>query len=413
MRFLELFAGAGGASMGIEAAGAESVLGIEWDASAVATAQAAGHPTIQGDVRDLSLYDGLEVDALWSSFPCQDWSSAGKRKGASGDRNGWPWTVDVIDKVRPRWFLAENVTGLLQHRGCEKRCKGMHDPEACPRAYFDRVILEQLRERFAWVGFKVLCAADYGTPQFRRRVIICAGPRAIRWPEPTHGKPSGQADLFGRKLKPWVTVRDVLDLSVYSLATAHGPGEVATVMSSSAGGAMWTLDASRNTDAHPNQERPSPATEPSPAIGGKGNLYLNRPSTATEQRLLAINRRPPTDYTDRPAPTTDTFTGSTSDKYEQALRICSYIDRPSPAVLASEVKGSGSGANPHKMQRASDALYLGTGRRRLTVTECLVLMGWPADYPMRGTKTSQYRQAGNGCCPQMVSPMIRAVMAAD
>ena len=359
VRLLELFAGAGGASMGIEAAGAESVLGVEWDASAVATAQAAGHPTIQGDVRDLSLYDGLEVDALWSSFPCQDWSSAGKRKGASGDRNGWPWTVDVIDKVRPRWFLAENVTGLLQHRGCEKRCKGIHDPEACPRAYFDRVILEQLRERFAWVGFKVLCAADYGTPQFRKRVIICAGPRAIKWPAPTHGKPSEQADLFGRKLKPWVTVRDALGL-----------GRIAD-------NGFRVLGGGSNPRA--------------PGEGHKRTLrdITDEPSTtiAAQSGGGAGNAGP--------------FVQYRRGRDGGAVYESHSVDEPSCALRGS----AGRSTQPFIKEEQQ--------RRRLSITECLILMGWPADYPMQGTKTSQYRQAGNGCCPQMVSPVIRAVMAAD
>ena len=212
MRFLELFAGAGGASCGIHAAGHSSV-GIEWDADAVATAQAAGHDTRLGDVRDLELLRSLgEFDAIWSSFPCQAWSGAGKRQGAKDEeRNGWPWTLAAIDEIKPRHFVAENVTGLTHHRGeCARGCIGAH---ACPRAYFDVEIIEALRARFAVVEWRILNAADFGVPQHRRRVIVQAG-EVVRWPEPTHAAPgtAAQGDLFGRTLAPWVTVRSALGL---------------------------------------------------------------------------------------------------------------------------------------------------------------------------------------------------------
>ena len=211
VRAVELFAGAGGAAIGLHAAGVEHLRCIEWDKDAAATLAAAGFPAVCGDVRDLSLYAGLEPDLIWSSFPCQCWSSAGKRLGPEDERNGWPWTVDAIDAMSPRWFVAENVTGLTQHRGeCASGCVG---PELCPRAYLDRVILEQLRERFVWVACRALNASSYGVPQHRRRLIIVAGPRPIDWPAPTHGKPTGQGDLFGRSALPWRTVRNALNIA--------------------------------------------------------------------------------------------------------------------------------------------------------------------------------------------------------
>jgi site-specific DNA-cytosine methylase len=93
-----------------------------------------------------------------------------------------------------------------------------------------------------------------------------------------------------------------------------------------------------------------------------------------------------------------------------------WLERPSPCVVTNEVKGSGPGANPHKMQRASDALYLGTGRRRLTVRECRRLMGWDERYDAlleQQTKTAAYRILGNGCVPAWVEAHARAVLDAD
>lgn len=162
MNCIELFAGAGGAALGLEAAGIHHKALCEWDPSACATMRAAGlGPVVEGDVRDLDAIEAVAgpgpIDLLWSSFPCQAFSTAGKRLGASDERNGWPWTVDAIDRFRPRWFLGENVRGLLCHSG-----EGHPDPMRCPACYLDAVILPQLRERFAHVGYWLLDAADYG-----------------------------------------------------------------------------------------------------------------------------------------------------------------------------------------------------------------------------------------------------------
>lgn len=366
MRWLELFAGAGGAALGIRAAGGEALACVEYDADACATLDAAGFPAVRADLRTWS-WMGERPDALWSSFPCQAWSQAGARRGAQDDRNGWPWTVRAIDETRPTWLVCENVRGLTMHSR-----KGHGDPLTCPGCYLERVILPDLRQRYAWVDHRVLDAAEFGVPQHRRRLFILAGPRPVRWPEPTHSDPAKIApSLFG-ELRPWVSMGEALSLTVGAVSVGRSDNSddkhaarpiclpVATVGTS--GNAYFVLDSSRNTPANPNQERPTPSTEPAPTVGGKGN---------------------------------------------QMIRA---IDRPSATVSATEVKGAS--ADPRKRNRASDTLALGTGRRRLTVEECAILQDFPPDHPFQGTKTAGYRQVGNAVPPRMAELLARAVAEA-
>jgi DNA (cytosine-5)-methyltransferase 1 len=383
-RCLELFAGAGGAALGLGAAGLEHAGLCEWDPSACATLRAAGlGPVIQGDVRDrdaIAAVAGERMDVLWSSFPCQAWSTAGKRRGAADDRNGWPWTVDAIDRFGPSWFLGENVRGLLLHvGGCtasggQAGLFGTAPAEDCPGCYFERVILPDLRRRFAFAGWWLLDAADYGVPQHRRRVILWAGPRPLEAPTPTHGP--------GRAL-PWVSMGEALGLT----------GRVFTQRSPDTcrGGNKWVP---MNQPATTIFSAAVPTYEWDPmqtrGVSGWGSV----------EAVLIVG----------PSPTVTTGCGSAAPWKSGGVP---YLSRPSPTVSAvNEQKGSGPGGHPEKMQRASDALYLGTGRRRLTVAECARLQDFPADHPWQGGVGAQYRQVGNAVPPRLAEVVGRALLAA-
>jgi len=189
-RCLELFAGAGGAALGIEAAGFEHAALVERDPDACATLRRIWpDAVVQADVRELAQIDQAvegDVDLLWSSWPCQPFSNAGARRGADDERNGWPWTVAAIDHFRPLVFIGENVRGLLSF------------------PYFEAVVLPDLRQRFAHVGWWLLDAADYGVPQHRRRVFVWAAPSRCLPPTRTHGP--------GMFTQPWVSMAAALQL---------------------------------------------------------------------------------------------------------------------------------------------------------------------------------------------------------
>ena len=244
MNCLELFAGAGGAALGLEAAGFDHLALVERDPDACAVLRAAGlGPVVEADVRDLDTIQsvaGPSCDLLWSSWPCQPFSSAGLRMGAMDKRNGWPWTVAAIDRFQPTWFMGENVRGLLSHTSI---CPQPHpEPDRCPRCYFDATIMADLRARFAHVGWWLLDAADYGVPQHRRRVIVWAGPAPLTPPAPTHGP--------GMFTRPWVSMGEALGLSSGRVVAAGETGA----------------------------EMPRQVSESAPTIGTKGTAYLLRPA---------------------------------------------------------------------------------------------------------------------------------------
>lgn len=441
MRVLELFAGAGGAALGLENAGCEHLACVELDEDACATLKAAGLPAVHGDVRDLSLYVGLQADLLWSSFPCQAWSTAGKRKGADDDRNGWPWTVSAIDFVEPTWFVGENVVGLTNHKGACSRGRKCIGKKKCPAAYFHEVILSDLESRFDWVGWTVLNSSSFGVPQHRRRVFIVAGPHPIEWPEATHGDPSApQTDMFRPPLKPWSTVRDALGLSAWSTATGLSGGGVPGIPKSPdtpscqpvAGGKAlgglygWDevqLDGGRNSDNNPGQERPHTLEEPAPAINGRGNQMLRVVGGGRNPQSAEVaHKRNYRDLTDEPCTTIPASQIGNAGPWMVAGSEPWRLDVPAPTVTTTEVKGT-RGKHMNKklacgkvsggVDRASDVLWLATGRRRLTVEECARLMDFPEGHPFQGTKQSRYRQVGNAVTPIMAQKIAEQIMKGD
>lgn len=186
MNCLELFAGCGGAALGLRRAGFESIACVEADKWAVATLEAAGFPAVRawigdGGPADLPVWSppDVPVDLLWASPPCQPYSMAGKREGADDARDGWPATLAAIEMVRPTWFIIENVVGAP---------------------------VEEWAAAVALLGYtvsyRILDAADWGLPSHRRRIFLVGGPREYRWPVQTHYGP-GYPWILRLGKSPW------------------------------------------------------------------------------------------------------------------------------------------------------------------------------------------------------------------
>ena len=160
MQVASFFAGAGGLDLGFRQAGFGIPWANEYDKAIHATYE-ANHPGTHLERRSLTDFEPDEippgVTGMIGGPPCQSWSEAGMLRGAE-DRRGQLFFryVDFVDEVRPTFFLAENVSGILFTRHSNSF----------------REILERFCELGYNVSYGLLNANDYGVPQDRERVII-------------------------------------------------------------------------------------------------------------------------------------------------------------------------------------------------------------------------------------------------
>lgn len=180
IQVLDVFAGAGGLSLGLEAAGFEITGGIDIDSDACETF-AKAHPGAEVICDDVGVvsFDGWrdQIQVVAGGPPCQPWSTGGKRLGTADPRDGWPAFLTALRKIRPAAFIAENVAGLTT---------GVRKP------YFIE-LTERLRDLGFVVTAKVLNAADFGVPQRRLRMFIVgmAAGVTFEFPEPHLGDGTG------------------------------------------------------------------------------------------------------------------------------------------------------------------------------------------------------------------------------
>lgn len=195
---ISLFSGAMGLDIGLANAGLNVVIGQDVDPSCVATIRANGHRVLDGDIRDIDPADLLEQVGIMPGEPflicggppCQPFSTAGKRLGINDPRgNLFMDFIRMIDYIRPRFFIMENVKGILsaplKHVPLTERDRD--DPEQRLGTVLDMILSE-----FHKLGYKtvygILDAVNYGVPQFRERFVLIGSRdnEDIFLPYPTH-----------------------------------------------------------------------------------------------------------------------------------------------------------------------------------------------------------------------------------
>jgi DNA (cytosine-5)-methyltransferase 1 len=181
---LEICAGAGGQSLGLEQAGFSHVAAVDNDPDACATLRRnrPGWDVIQLDVRHFKGVDYRGVDLLAGGVPCPPFSIAGKQLGADDERDLFPQALRVVEECEPTAVMLENVRGLATARF----------------AGYREQVLGRLRELGYEADWQVLNASEYGVPQLRPRFILVAARPGVHerfeWPGAAGTPPTvGQA----------------------------------------------------------------------------------------------------------------------------------------------------------------------------------------------------------------------------
>ncbi len=187
---ISLFSGAMGLDIGLEKAGISFKLGQDYDLSCVETMRANGYKGLAGDIREIQADTILELSNLkvgepfliCGGPPCQPFSTAGKRLGINDPRGSlFLDYVRMIDAIRPRFFVMENVKGLIS-----AMLKDENGKDTTTKVI--DIILEEFQKLNYKTVYGVLDAVNYGVPQFRERFIMIGSRdnENVFLPSPTH-----------------------------------------------------------------------------------------------------------------------------------------------------------------------------------------------------------------------------------
>ncbi len=216
---IELCAGAGGQALGLERAGFEHAGLVEIDGHACQTLR-LNRPSWVVHEEDLNRFDGRlykGVDLVAGGFPCPPFSIAGKQLGPDDERDLFPAGLRIIDEVRPKAVMIENVRGILS---------------PAFEAYRDSI-----EHRLSSMGYvtawRLFNAADFGVSQLRPRVLIVALKKQyaseFSWPvSKRKAQPVGQLlhDLMGsrgwRGADAWRDGADTIAPTVVGGSKKHG-----------------------------------------------------------------------------------------------------------------------------------------------------------------------------------------------
>ncbi|MFF9000155.1 DNA cytosine methyltransferase [Streptomyces achromogenes] len=375
---VEICAGAGGQAVGLHNAGFEHLDLVEWDPHAVATLRAnvASWPGWgEGRAEELKPMDvkeflksgvdaGIdlqegELDLLAGGVPCPPFSLAGKRLGKDDERDLFPDALRIIDELRPKAVMIENVRGILEP----------------PEVFIDyrRDILGTLRDlgyavpeiKESWSAveqdrvmrkvWRRIDASNYGVPQLRPRAILVVVHKSVL-------SETGVEFMWPSKLK----------------------GEQATVLGKLEASMLARCKKYWNKNKYGEQAKPGERT-------GQDvyEYWLGMVSKA-----VALERG-----------IAPTLVGG-SRKHGGADLGPTRAKR---AWAQLGVDGMGVANEPDKCDPERD-LFRPAGPM-LTVEQAAIIQGFPTDWKFQGRKTAQYRQVGNAFPPPVAEAVGRAIAA--
>ena len=373
MKYISLFTGIGGFDLGFDLVGMQCALQVEKDKNAqfVLNNRWTNVPKLE-DVRNVTTETALAVDLICGGFPCQDVSVAGKREGLAGERSGlWFEFRRIIDELKPKWVVIENVPGLLSSN--DGRDMG--------------AVVGGLAKCGYWWAYRVLDAQFYGVPQRRRRVFIVASLTA--------GNP--QKVLFEPDSSPWDTPP--------SRETGQKiAGAITSRFGRNSGGANDDLDGNRLIAF-------------APQAGGRTGLNINvelsgtlqenqkmavafQQNTRDEVRLMngdgqiagALSAQPGMKQQNYITNAFTGYTGGADDNDAQGNHLVTCF-----TPWDVQTKRIHNTAHPvPTLAGSNDGNFTTeTGVRRLTPLECERLQGFPDGWTAGQSDTQRYRQLGN------------------
>lgn len=334
MNVIDLFSGCGGLSKGFMDAGCDVLLGVDIDQAALNTFE-KNHPGacgLNGSLADSPTFKKMskiigsrKVDLIVGGPPCQGFSLTGPRNFDDERNKLYLSYIKAVELFRPKGFIIENVPGMA--------------------TLYKGEVKEEILKRFRKLGYnidcKVLCAADFGVPQLRRRLVFIG----IR---KEYGEVSFPSPIVDPK--HYVTSREAID-DLPSLAD-----ELGTEVSSYCQKAR---------------------TEYQKKMRGKCDTLLNHTATEHKDFVKKVIAQVPEggNYKDLPVGVGE------HRKFHMAWTRC-------------------DGHKPSRTIDTGHRNYFHYEQNRIpTVRESARLQSFPDDFVFTGTRTQQYRQVGNAVPP--------------
>jgi len=392
-RVISLFSGAGGMDLGFINAGFEIVWANDFFKEAVESYKKnVDDRIVYGDITKIDSSEMPDdIDLVIGGFPCQGFSVANTKRSMKDERNFlYKEMLRVIDDKKPKFFVAENVKGILSMK------KGK--------------VFDMIKKDFKKLGYNVdarlLNAAEYGVPQARERVVIIGNRIGVEnpYPKPTHWVDSKKYESK-KGLKDPVTVEQTIgflsDVRLSDKPINLDNGMIiynhmaATNVYDKFWGRkykvkqedicdylkMWRDKAGyttkkvddhfgyKYTAGHWFRKDNHSGSIPKPSdwwelkkILGFDNKYDKKVTTMVEKEI----------------------------KFEQSLRITNW-DRPSDTITAT-----------------SPEIHVNR-ERRLSARECAMLQTFPMDYEFVGSLNVVYRQIGNAVPVKLAEQIAKGI----
>lgn len=375
---VDLFAGAGGLSLGFEQAGYDVAAAVELDPIHAAvhefnfpygTTLCRDVSTLTGaEIRERAALAGREIHAVVGGAPCQGFSLIGKRALDDPRNQLINEFARIVLELQPRYFVLENVAGLTI---------GDH-----------RKMLDEVIALFGGSGYRVLTpyrvlqAAEYGTPQSRRRLFLIGARDDV--PSPTYPSPISSP----RKLDGTLQIRSDIPLSP-SVWDAIGDLPEADDFPELLEGDSTRADYG----------------EPSNYAAYLRGLKLD-PSDYSrrryvEEKLLTSSMR--TVHTDESVRRFSSTPQGTTEAVSRFLRL--HPDGICNTLRAGTDSQRGAHTSPRPIHPTSP--------RVITVREAARLHGYPDWFRFHATKWHGFRQIGNSVPPLLARAVATALLAAD